>query len=235
MFGRIWPAGHAKLADISRRLGAAVAGLLLTVLLAAVVLRDGMPFALDAGWHRWALAHRTPTLSEVAVMVTDTGTGVCTYALSAVAGAVAVARRWWWLGAVTGVAALLLGQSFRTSLATIVGRARPPMADWITYPSGFAFPSGHTTTSALVAAGLIVVFYRRARRPAARVAAIAVPGVWAFAVGLSRTYLGVHWLTDVFAGWLLATILACVCLPLLGTLLARIGQDRPDQPRHGPG
>lgn len=213
---------------------AGAAGVLLTVLLGAVVLRSGTPLGLDAGWHRWVLAHRNPGLSDVAVAVTDTGVGACAYCLAAVAGALAVPRwsRWWrwWLGAVAGVVALLLGQLLRTSLAVIVGRARPPVADWITYPSGFAFPSGHTTTSALVAAGLAAVLYRRARRRSTRVAAVAVPGIWAFTVGLSRIYLGVHWPTDVFAGWLLATVLAVVCLPLLGALFAWIGRDQPDRP-----
>ncbi|SQD94156.1 Phosphoesterase PA-phosphatase related [Parafrankia sp. Ea1.12] len=210
---------------------AGAAGVLLTVLLGAVVLRSGTPFGFDAGWHRWVLAHRDPGLSDVAVAVTDTGVGACAYCLAAVAGALAVSRwRRWWLGAVAGVVALLLGQLLRTSLAVIVGRARPPVAHWITYPSGFAFPSGHTTTSALVAAGLAAVLYRRARRRSTRVAAVAVPGIWAFTVGLSRIYLGVHWPTDVFAGWLLATVLAVVCLPSLGALLAWIGRDQPDRP-----
>ncbi|WP_018500614.1 phosphatase PAP2 family protein [Parafrankia discariae] len=202
-----------------------VAGILLTVLLGAVVFRSGTPLGLDAGWHRWVLAHRNPGMSDVVVAVTDTGAGACAYSLAALAGALAAPRwRRWWLGAVTGVAALLLGQLLRTSLAVIVGRARPPVADWITHPSGFAFPSGHTTTSALVAAGLAAVLYRRARRRSTRAAAVAVPGVWAFAVGLSRIYLGVHWPTDVFAGWLLATVLAVACLPSLGALLAWSGQ-----------
>ncbi|ONH60168.1 PA-phosphatase [Frankia sp. CcI49] len=217
--------------ETARRLVAGVSGLLLTGLLYAVVSRNGKPFALDARWHRWALDHRSATLSDIAVAVTDTGVGACAYGLAAVAGAVAVGRRGrWWLGAVVGPAALLMAQLLRTSLATVVGRARPPLADWMTHPSGFAFPSGHTTTSALVAAGLAAVLYRRARRRTTRVAAVVLPGLWAFAVGISRILLGVHWPTDVLAGWLLVAVLACVFLPPLAALLTWVGRDRPDPP-----
>lgn len=210
-----------------RSLIAGVSGLVLTALVFAVVLRSGTPFALDVRWHRWVLGHRNSALSGVAVAVTDTGVGVCAYGLAAIAGAVAVSRRTrWWLGAAVGLAALLAGQLLRTSFATIIGRSRPPAADWITHPSGFAFPSGHTTTSALVAVGLAAVLHRRARRPVTRAVAVAVPGLWAFAVGVSRIYLGVHWPSDVLAGWLLAAVLAGIFLPPLAALLAWIRQIR---------
>ncbi|WP_154675272.1 phosphatase PAP2 family protein [Parafrankia elaeagni] len=215
-----------------RLLVAVLAGGLLTALLCAVALRNAAPFALDLHGHRWALGQRSHALSDIAVAVTNTGVGICAYALAAVSGAVAVARRaLWWLGAVVGIAALMTGQLLRTGLATVMGRARPPTVDWITHPSGFAFPSGHTTTSALVALGVAAVLYRRARRPAARAAAVAVPGLWAFAVGVSRIYLGVHWPSDVLAGWLFALLLACVCLPPLAVLLGRVGQDGSGPPR----
>ncbi len=205
-----------------RGLVVSLSGLLLLALAIAVIHRGGTPFALDATWHRWAVAHRGPGRSDAAVALTDTGTGPCAYGLAAVGGAVAVGRRRrWWLSGVIGAAALLAGQLLRTSLATAIGRSRPPAADWISHPSGYAFPSGHTTSSALVAAGLGAALYLRARSPAGRVAAIVVPGGWAAAVGISRIYLGVHWPTDVLAGWLLAAVLAGSCLPLLGTLLAQ--------------
>ncbi|OAA22287.1 undecaprenyl-diphosphatase [Frankia sp. EI5c] len=208
-----------------RRLVVGAAAVLLAALVAAVVVGNGRPFAPDSGWHRWVLDHRSTGLSDVAVAVTHTGVGACAYGLAALAGAGAAGRRRWWLGAAVGMAALLAGQLLRTSLATVVGRARPPTAAWITHPSGFAFPSGHTTTSALVAAGLAAALYRRARRRSSRVAAVAVPGMWALAVGMSRIYLGVHWPTDVLAGWLLAASLAGVCLPPLAALLRRVGRD----------
>jgi membrane-associated phospholipid phosphatase len=65
-----------------------------------------------------------------------------------------------------------------------------------------AFPSGHATGSATLAAAAVIVAWsdRRWRWPVV-IAAIA----YAFAVGLSRVYLGVHYPADVVAGWALGT------------------------------
>jgi len=214
-----------------RRVAAGITGLLLTSLTLAVAVRGGAPFALDAGSHRWALHHRSPALSAVSKVASASGSGISAYCLAAIGGAAAVARRRrWWLGGPLGVAALLAGQMLRSSLAIVIARPRPPVADWMSDPSGYAFPSGHTTTAALLAAGIGATLYRRARRPASRAAAIAVPCLWALAVGTSRIYLGVHWPTDVAAGWLLAATLACAFLPPLGALLAWVGdQDESEQ------
>ncbi|MCK9877038.1 phosphatase PAP2 family protein [Frankia sp. Ag45/Mut15] len=212
----------------SRRIVGAVSGLLLAALLCAVLLRGGAPFALDTACHRWVLDHRGRALTDLAVTVTRTGAGVCAYGLAAAGGALALRRPWpwrWWPAALVAMAALLVGQALRTGLAALVGRARPPAADWITHPSGQAFPSGHTTTSTLLAIGVAVVLHRRAGRPATRVAAVVIPGLWAFSVGASRVLLGVHWTTDVLAGWLLGTLVACICLPALAAVLHRIRPD----------
>ncbi|MCM3882822.1 phosphatase PAP2 family protein [Frankia sp. R82] len=209
-----------------RRIVIAVSGLLLAALLCAVLLRGGAPFALDTACHRWVLDHRGRALTDIAVAATRSGVGICPYGLAAAGGALAPRRPWpwrWWPGALIGMAALLVGQALRIGLAALVDRARPPAADWITHPSGHAFPSGHTTTSTLVAIGVAVILHRRAGRPATRVAAVVLPGLWAISVGASRVYLGVHWPTDVLAGWLLAVFLAAVCLPPLAAVLDRAG------------
>ena len=197
----------------------AAAALLLAVLTAVVMVRDGRPFALDTALHHWALTHRDPALDRFGIDLAVTGTGAPAYAVAAVAGAVATGtRRWWWRGALAGVTALALAEVLRTSLATAVGRPRPPRADWLEYASGHAFPSGHSTTSALLALGLAAALLTRAQRPSARAAAVVVPTLWALAVGVDRVYLGVHWPTDVLAGWLLAALIGCVLLPPLGVL-----------------
>ncbi|MFD4856062.1 phosphatase PAP2 family protein [Streptomyces atratus] len=92
----------------------------------------------------------------------------------------------------------------------LIARPRPPLGDWATHASGFAFPSGHATTSSLMAGLLLTALGLRTRggtgpRPLRTVVAALVV-CWAAAVGLSRFLLGVHWVTDVLAGWLFATV-----------------------------
>jgi undecaprenyl-diphosphatase len=87
---------------------------------------------------------------------------------------------------------------------------------WLTSASSWAFPSGHATQSLSTFAAVALVatvFLQSARRPALAIAAVLAAGV-----GCSRVYLGVHWATDVLAGWLAA---ACWV-----SLVARIAHTR---------
>ncbi|MFF0067018.1 phosphatase PAP2 family protein [Streptomyces sp. NPDC005279] len=163
---------------------------------------QGAPFAVDARVHDWVMGHRPAWASDVAVGITLTGSGVPAYVLAALAGALA-ARCVRWLGALLGIVALASAQVPRIVLASALARTRPATADWTWSASGWAMPSGHTTTLMVIAALFTVAAHRRARarwRPVL----LALPVVWAGAVGVSRVFLGMHWPTDVLAGWLLA-------------------------------
>ena len=100
--------------------------------------------------------------------------------------------------AVTGIGALLL----IPSLKTLVGRVRPVVADPVAYGGGDSFPSGHALGSMIVYGMLTLVFLSMVRgkwRPWF----VAATAVLVFAIGFSRVALGVHFVSDVLAGWLL--------------------------------
>jgi undecaprenyl-diphosphatase len=177
-------------------------GLLIALLTAVIAVRHGRPPALDSALHGWAVHHRPQAIREPAVIVTSTGVGVVPYALAAAAGATAGSGpRGRVLTAVLAVVFLLVVQALRFGLVTAVGRPRPPASDWAVHVVGFAFPSGHTVTSATAAGLLIWAACLRLRR-AWRVVVGSCAVAWALAVGLSRVCLGVHWPTDVAGGWL---------------------------------
>ncbi|MGH2776710.1 MAG: bifunctional DedA family/phosphatase PAP2 family protein [Actinomycetota bacterium] len=86
----------------------------------------------------------------------------------------------------------------------IVQRPRPELSP-VMDVGGFAFPSGHATTSMIVFGALAFVLTRRLSWRT-DVWIWAGAGVASFLIGFSRLYLGVHWLTDVVGGWALGLL-----------------------------
>jgi membrane-associated phospholipid phosphatase len=99
---------------------------------------------------------------------------------------------------VTGIGAGLLDPAVKV----IVGRLRPVLETPVAHAPGNSFPSGHALSSFVVYGALVLVFLpalgRRLRLVVLPLAALLV-----FAIGLSRVALGVHFVSDVLAGWLL--------------------------------
>ncbi|UXY31534.1 phosphatase PAP2 family protein [Streptomyces sp. HUAS TT20] len=200
--------GVAELAG-SVGLGAWTAFVVLTMV---VVGSHGAPLFLDGDLLSWSLAHRPDVAVALARGVTATGTGIIPYALVVLAGLfVGRTPRRRLVAALSWAVCLGAGQAVRYGVMELVARARPPMADWQTHASDWAFPSGHATTSALTAGLVILAIWIRA--PRGRTPICLAVGCWAALVGLTRVFLGVHWFTDVLGGWLFAVgwLGVCVC------------------------
>ena len=103
-----------------------------------------------------------------------------------------------------GVAALLADVAKR-----LVDRGRPPVSLRLVVEGEPSFPSGHATnaTAVYLTLGLVLAVFVF-RRPLSRIAVVAGAASLAAAVGASRLVLGVHWPSDVLAGWALGTVVA---------------------------
>jgi len=156
---------------------------------------------IDRSITSWFVEHRASWLTTVARALSTIGSQKVLLPLVAVVTIVLIvrgARRQAVLLVVIWAGAIEL----YTLAKNVVDRPRPPMHLWLTSASSTAFPSGHATQSLSTFAALALVsaaVVSTARRPALAVAVVIAAGV-----GCSRVYLGVHWATDVLAGWLAA-------------------------------
>lgn len=149
-----------------------------------------------------------------AIAVTELGTGIVR-APVAIAGALLLfARNRKRAAAALAIAvaggALLLGL-----IKEVAGRARPELPYRMVAVGQTSFPSGHAMGSMILYPLLGVLVGGLIGRRAAWIGGVAGV-VLAILVGLTRVLLGVHWASDVVAGWLLGIALAAVALALSG-------------------
>ena len=119
-------------------------------------------------------------------------------ALLLAAAAAAAVRRAGWLEGCAPFLTVAAGMTARRKLSGVVARQRPPASVWLAEPEGFSLPSKHTTLAALTAGACATAL--GGGRGASHAAALLAAG----GVGASRVCLGVHWPSDVLAGWLFA-------------------------------
>jgi membrane-associated phospholipid phosphatase len=203
----------------TRWLPAYEAGIILLVELAVVVMLavgfaevledvlegDGIA-GIDRPAAEWLGTHRDLWLTKALLVVTAAG-GPAGLAVLAVliSGAVAWWRRSWLpiLLAVAGAIGILL--VVHTAKVLVV-RERPPIPFAVIVEKGFSFPSGHATGTAavvLLSAWMLTRYLITWWTPRVVVWTVAI-GLTG-AVGLSRVYLGVHYVSDVVGGWFLGS------------------------------
>jgi undecaprenyl-diphosphatase len=108
-------------------------------------------------------------------------------------------------------------------LKQLVQRPRPGF-DWAEVPPETSFPSGHSMNSFVVYVAIALVIWRvRGRRPG--IVALVLAVVLVASVGISRIYLGAHWLSDVIGGYL-AGALWLLVLAAAWTLISRFRRGR---------
>lgn len=209
-----WIGGHEKRVLIGALL--VVAAIWAFAALAGEV-REGDTRAFD----EWVLkALRDPAdpsrpigpwwLEEAARDVTALGSvTVLALVIASVLGFLLIQRR---TAAMWLILASTLGGALLTSeLKELFGRERPSVVPHLTRVLSASFPSGHAMLSAVVYLTLGVLLARVEPRFRVRAYLISVALGVTFLVGLSRIYLGVHYPTDVLAGWTAGLAWALLC------------------------
>ena len=144
----------------------------------------------------WLHAQQSPALDQLALGFTRAGGPI----VMSVLGLGIVGWLWWrqqttaaWFFGLSVGGAMVLNVLAKL----LFGRARPALWESIAPAKFYSFPSGHAMGSAALAAALAFLVWRtRWRWPV-----IGLGTLFALGVGLSRNYLGVHYPSDVLAGW----------------------------------
>jgi undecaprenyl-diphosphatase len=101
------------------------------------------------------------------------------------------------------VVVTLVGSSVLNALVKLaVDRSRPVLPHPVAHASGMSFPSGHAQ-SAMVAAAVLLLVFLPALRGAGRAVAVVAAVAFVAAIGFARVALGVHYVSDVLAGYAL--------------------------------
>lgn len=183
--------------------------------------------ALDRTGTALALAARSPT----ATIAADTITRLGSFPVVDVLAAGGALLLWWRTRRVLLPAALLITVVETGAIVffakQLVARSRPPVAELLGAPAlDGSFPSGHTTSGAVVwVLGALFLATTLTTRWARTVVVLAGAGV-AAAIGATRVYLGYHWSTDVLGGWLLAVAICATAIVFVDRVAAAEQPER---------
>jgi undecaprenyl-diphosphatase len=173
-----------------------LAGLALILVWAAMLAFGGgtpldraLLLQLHAGGH--------PALVRAAWIVTQFGDEAVLLPITALAAVLLIVRRKVH-AAVLLLAIALSGRLLVELLKLWTARPRPEASLHLVGTQTWSFPSGHAANATIVGLALALLLVRDPRR---RLAALAAAALLALLVGLSRVMLGVHWPSDVVAGW----------------------------------
>ena len=206
------------------------------VLVSYAVLVSGEPGPTPGDTTAIELVERLQVgwLTDLAKAFTHLGSFAVVGSLALIGAALLAARRRWAeLGVlVAGMALIFIGVH---EIKAMVDRPRPEGG--LVAVSGSSFPSAHAAYSTFYV-WLAVTVVMRLRPGMARGAAVVAAGIALTAlVGLSRVYLGVHYLSDVSSGWALglAAFSFCAAVALVVTTMRSIGRPpRTRRPSDGP-
>jgi undecaprenyl-diphosphatase len=178
-------------------------GLACTAVFAAFAsaVANGLTQTFDVAILKWLATLRTPMLDEVMLELTALGGG------SVLVMIVIIASLFLWITKHKWSVYLLVisvvgGQILNQVLKQAFNRPRPSAVVWGQHVTTTSFPSGHAMTSIIAYGAVAYLVGRLGETQKLRRTVWGVAAALVCAIGLSRMYLGVHYPTDVLAGFL---------------------------------
>ncbi|KQX61780.1 phosphatase PAP2 family protein [Angustibacter sp. Root456] len=174
----------------------------------------------------WSLTHHwLRTAAEVGAVVLHPWV----FRVSVLVAALLLWRRGARSAALWAASTMIVGTLLGAALKLIVSRARPALDDPVVTATGFSFPSGHALNAALGVSLLVALLWRPAGERGLRVLLLGVGCLLVVLTGLDRVLLGVHFPSDVVAGWLVGVLVVVSSWVAFGPVLrerARRGTEQ---------
>lgn len=179
-----------------------VGGAAATAEIAESLAEDDGLTAVDRPVLDWMVAHRTPGLNDWVTGFTHVGGTIGGTVLAVLA---AIGLSLWWrraTPAVFMVTGMLASLAATVVGKRVIGRARPDLSQAVPpYEHSASFPSGHTLNATVFAGLVLYLVLAHASTRWVRWVVGVLCALYAVGIGLSRVYLGHHWVTDVAVGW----------------------------------
>ncbi len=181
-------------------------GLFAAFLLLTAVVVAGWTQSVDDAWLSLMEDSETLRLVSIAELFHDLGSfPIAAVTTMVVAVGFAAMRKWW---AVVAWAGMVVGANVLSTLTKLlVDRSRP--VDSLVFEPSASYPSGHAMVSG-AAIGIGLAMIAGILWPHRRRLFLSIGIIYALVMAWSRTYLRVHWLTDVVGGLLFGTAIVCL-------------------------
>jgi undecaprenyl-diphosphatase len=177
----------------------------------AALMETGMTQRVDNAVLLWLNAHATPTLDIAALEVTSLEVTTVVVMVLLLSSAFLWSARHRYSVLLLWVA-MIGGTVLNLQLKAEFGRPRPQLFPWRTIQVGHSsFPSGHALTAVILYATLAYLLGRLETSRLQRRLTLAVAALVILLIGLSRLYLGVHYPSDVLAGYVVGVAWSTVC------------------------
>lgn len=164
---------------------------------------------------------RTPMRTEVATVITRIANVLGQAVTTIIITVALILRKKWRTGLWFGLTVLFGAAGLNGLMKEVFARVRPDQIDHLVEQGGYSFPSGHSMGSMIIYGGLLFIIFRymssrRADWLIGKIVLSIVLGVLILFIGLSRIYLGVHFPSDVIAGFALGLSWVTLMIALLG-------------------
>jgi membrane-associated phospholipid phosphatase len=169
-------------------------------------------FAFDTSWLLWIHQFASPSLNAVMLIITQLGNP--SFVVPVVT--VSLGILWWhrdYKEAKIFIIACLGAFVLNTGLKLVFTKPRPQLWTRLISETSYSFPSGHALGS-LVLYGMIA-YLLAIHYPKFSLLIYTLIVIFIAAIGISRLYLGVHWPTDIIAGYGVGFLWLMICITML--------------------